>query len=223
MDIHRNRKHLMRHLRKGSMTINLPKDYAKGTKIGEYIDKYGVNYVLEDFFNNKDKKQSWTPTIDSNMYGKALEEFLKYGSFMHFPTKYIHTWIDIIMRNTAILLANTVLCGRGNYYPLDECKEFFYKYPKYRHWLFGQKNWEIYHSILKKLGLYDWMQLPDGTIGISDLGIKSLVDILYKYDDNTSDEDAFVMVNKCFNVTHIRGDLSSIFIEGGKSTLDKWK
>ena len=223
MNTHNNRHAIFRNITRNSMTMNLPRDYAKGTKIGEYIEKYNVSYVLNDFSDNNDKKQSWTPLIDANMYNKALEEFLKYGYFLHFPTKYIYSWIDIIMRNTAVLLANTVLYGRGNYKPVEEAKDFLMRYPKHRIALYFRDNWNIYHSILDKLGLYNWMKLADNTIGLSDLGIKALIDILSKYNDNTSTEDAFVMVNKCLNVVHMRGDLSSIFIEGGKKTLDKWK
>lgn len=74
--------------------------------------------------------------------------------------------------------------------------------------------------LLDMVGLYDWMQMPDGSDAWSDFGLRPLYEVLTEYDDNyTSPEQCLVLINKALDVTHQRGDMSSIFIEGGARTL----
>ena len=204
----------------GDMTSNIPYGYADDTKVREYIDKYNVNYVLNDFISSKTTMQPWIPVIDADMYSKALIEFIKYGTFIHFPTKYIYSWIGIIMKNTAILLADTILYGNGNYLPIEECEDFMSANNKE---YIKSGNWKDCYEALDNIGLFKWMRLPDKSIGLSDFGIKPIIDILCEYEDSISAEKAFTVVNKCLDISHRRGDLSSIFIEGGKEMLDKFK
>ena len=204
----------------GDMTSNIPYNYAKDTKIKQYIDKYNIKYIFNDYISSKSETQSWLPVINADMYSKALVEFIKYETFIHFPVKHIYSWIGIIMRNTAILLADTILYGNGNYLPIQECEDFISTYNKE---YVKSNSWNNCLNALDDIGLYRWMRLKDGSIGLSDFGIKPLIDLLQEYTDNTSAEATFVIINKCLNITHKRGDLSSIFIEGGKKTLDKFK
>lgn len=78
-------------------------------------------------------------------------------------------------------------------------------------------------SILRLLGMtgiYDWMQMPDGSDAWSDYGLRPLFEVIQKYDDRfTSPEETLVIINKALDVSHPRGDMASIFIEGGSKTL----
>ena len=77
-------------------------------------------------------------------------------------------------------------------------------------------------ELLDMSGIYDWMQLPDGSDAWSDFGLKPLFDLISEFDENNSTpEQTLVIINKCLDITHQRGDLSSMFIEGGKRTLSQ--
>ena len=73
--------------------------------------------------------------------------------------------------------------------------------------------------LLDMVGLYDWMQMPDGSDAWSDFGLRPLFEILSEYDDNKTPEETLVIINKALDITHQRGDMPSIFIEGGSRTL----
>ena len=76
--------------------------------------------------------------------------------------------------------------------------------------------------LLDRMGVFDWMRMPNGDTAWSDFGVKPLLDILSNYDDETTTpEQALVMINKCLDVTHQHGDIPSIFIEGGSSSLSQ--
>lgn len=82
----------------------------------------------------------------------------------------------------------------------------------------------IYHyedvfNFLDSTGLYDWMEMPDGSEAWSDYGLKPIFEILKEYNDNMSPEEILVLVNRTLDVYHMRGDLSSIFIQGGTKSL----
>jgi len=202
------------------MSLNLSYEEMKKEGIlSTYLTKYGVKYVLDCFFSKVSKHQTWTPLINPSSYGKALTEFVENGTFLHFPKEEVFKWIGIIFRNTTILLSNTALVGRTKDFPMDEIRETFETYGIDSN--FNSKDECL--ARLKVLGFYDWLRPCDGTDGASDFGIIPLLSILVEYNEYTSAEDAFVIVNRCLDVTHKRGDLSTVFIEGGRKTLDKWK
>ena len=76
-------------------------------------------------------------------------------------------------------------------------------------------------KFLDDIGFYDWMQMPDGSDAFSDFGISPLFKIFQEYDENASPERVLVLVNKALDVYHQRGDMSSIFITGGRSSLNR--
>ena len=45
--------------------------------------------------------------------------------------------------------------------------------------------------------------------------------IIREYDENLPPEKVLVLVNKALDIVHSRGDLSSIFITGGRSSLNR--
>lgn len=76
-------------------------------------------------------------------------------------------------------------------------------------------------TVLDDIGLYDWMKMPDGSYAWSDYGLSPIYELLNKYNDSLSPEEILVLINKILDVYHQRGDLSSIFIQGGRETLSK--
>ena len=72
---------------------------------------------------------------------------------------------------------------------------------------------------LDEIGLYDWMTMPDGSDAWSDYGLQPIYKLLTQYNDDYTPEKTLVLINKILDVYHQRGDLSSIFIQGGKSSL----
>lgn len=72
---------------------------------------------------------------------------------------------------------------------------------------------------LELTGIYNWMIMPDGSDAFSDFGIKPILKILSEYKEESTPEQTLVIINKCLDVYHQRGDLSSIFIRGGSKSL----
>lgn len=303
----------------------------------EYMDDYGVRYVLDTFLSGKYKTEPWGVLINPSMYAKALSEFQKFGTLDKFPTKYVYQWMGIIMKNTAMLRANTELAGHSQAMSYEELSDFLESYSdkkgkkyflegyndvyeqsnlnellqelesfylgsneqrivneltssiqesinevgggvhtygnlkgqgnlfmdqdevqaydkerkeqdeirkyesvvelthifnnhnaddrKYRYsYVFDTSDKQFYKSynlldFLDDIGLYDWMTMPDGTDAWSDYGIKPIEKIIGEYDSNDEPEKILVLVNRILDIYHQRGDLSSIFIEGGAKSL----
>lgn len=184
----------------------------------DYIYDYSPYYVLEEFWSTKNGTQNWGVLINPEMYQKALTEFTNYGKLMKFPSKYIYQWMGIIIKNSIILESNTALAGHHTYFPTDDFNDFIEKH-------FPEKLDSIdeidEYDFLEELGLYDWMKMPDGSDAWSDFGLQPIFKLLRQYNDNSTPEETLVLINKVLDVYHQRGDLSSIFIQGGANTLSK--
>ena len=63
------------------------------------------------------------------------------------------------------------------------------------------------------------MQMPDGSDAYSDFGIEPLMDVIDEYRADLAPEKVLVIVNKALDVYHQRGDMASIFIQGGSEAL----
>lgn len=217
-----------------------PKDTNKDIKMGNasirltesndwlpYYDAFEENStwnVLCDFIHDANGKQKWTPLIQPDMYKKALSEFVKFGKFIHFPTKYVYQWMGIILNNTAKLRANSELVGHVDYavFPIDELKEAIETYPNFFNEpieKFGTPNEDNCYDFMDYIGFYDWMSMPDGSDAWSDYGLPVLEKVICEYKEGMTPEETIVIINKALDVTHPRGDLSSIFIVGGRKTL----
>ena len=63
--------------------------------------------------------------------------------------------------------------------------------------------------------------MPDGSDAWSDFGLEPLMEIINEYNSDLSPEKVIVIVNKALDVYHQRGDMASIFVEGGTKALNK--
>ena len=102
--------------------------FDEGHPYYDYLNDYDARYAFNEFLSNPKGKQSWGVLINPDMYAKALREFTQYGKLTKFPTRYIYQWMGIIMKNTAILRANTDIAGHGSYFPYDEYASFLESY-----------------------------------------------------------------------------------------------
>ena len=181
----------------------------------EYINDYDEEYILGEFFNNPNGKQNWGVLINPEMYAKALREFTQYGKLIKFPEKYVYQWMGILMKNTAILRANTDLAGHSTYFPFDIVQDYAERIDGIE----LSDDFSECSEWLDEKGLYNWMVMPNGDFAISDYGIEPIEKIIAEYNKNLPAEKVLVLVNRILDVYHMRGDLSQIFIHGGSKTL----
>lgn len=183
----------------------------------DYLEEYDVYYVLDQFFENPKGKQNWGVLINPDMYAKALREFTQYGKLIKFPAKYVYQWMGIIMKNTAILETNSAIAGHREY-------SFPYEISEYANERFGveiEPNYKSCSDWLESQGLYDWMRMPDGHFAITDYGTGPLFKIIQEYNEDLPPEKVLVLVNRALDVYHMQGPISSIFIQGGPSSLTR--
>ena len=289
-----SKPNVSKDLKKGrnKMKLSNPKIKLESRKINEssyeespfyeYLEEYNESYVLNRFAETPHGKQDWGVLINPSMYEKALQEFTRYGHFQRFPTKYIYQWMGIIMKNTAILIANTNLAGHASGFNYEAVFDFIESYYGDRDafldgdekiWVeiseneimsfisddevkfpikeengihkdgqiqtaindINQDNYQYrieskdgrYYLVssmfdfLNDIGLYDWMVMPDGSEAWSDFGLEPLMEIINEYNSDLSPEKVIVIVNKALDVYHQRGDMASIFVEGGTEALSQ--
>jgi hypothetical protein len=193
-------------------------------KYWDYLsDEYSVMQILDMF---ESKKNPWLPLINPQMYKKALQEFTKYGQLIHFTKQYIYQWMGIIMKNTAILHNTTELCGHSQWFPTDDFVDYYFegdydKWDEYKESQGEDNDYYVAWDFLEERGFDDWNKLPDGSDALSDFGIEPLEQLIAQYDENMSPEEVLVLINKCLDIAHCRGDLASMFIQGGSSVLSQ--
>lgn len=216
-------------LQSGNLKINL-KESREDNPYIDYLEEYSP-YEIFEMFNAKEKP--WTNLVNPDSYQKALQEFTRFGELVHFPAAKIYQWFGIIMRNTAILRSLTSIAGHDEYTPIDEFLEVYfcneYGEVDYNKWnsykeelgLDEDDDYEAMTEFLDNMNFFEWFQLPDESSPWSDFGIKPLEKIISEYNESLSPEKVLVLLNKALDVVHCRGDLSSIFIQGGRQTLSR--
>lgn len=195
----------------------------------DYLSDYSPYTVFEMVMS---KKNLWKPLIKPSMYQQALSEFVKYGKLTRFPVKYIYQWMGIIMKNTAILHSTTEIAGHSEYLPFEDFYDYFFNDEDLdqngvswsdflaEHNLNDSDKYEAMTEYLDEVGFYDNLVLPDGSDAWSDFGIEPIEKLIATYNDDLPPENVLVLINKILDITHHRGDLSSMFIDGGAKTLN---
>lgn len=185
------------------------------------------DYNAETIFTMFDEKENpWLPLINPQMYQKALQEFTKYGKLIHFPTQHIYQWMGIIMKNTAILHTTTEICGHSRWFPTDEFVDHYFMgdydvWEEYKEKMGEDSDYYVAWEFLDEKGFDDWNKLPDGSDALSDFGIEPLEELIAQYDESMKPENVLVLINKCLDIAHCRGDLASMFIQGGSKVLSQ--
>lgn len=202
---------------------SLTEDYDIDHPYYDKLSEYDASYV---FSTIQYGDNIWSPLINPMMYEKALSEFVKFGYISKFPEKYIYQWIGIIMKNTATLRACTEIAGHDMYVPIEALVDVFFegdeeKFENYKTENNLSDDDDAYDMFCDENGIYDKLKLPDGSDAWSDYGIGPLEELINQYNRNMKSEEVLVLINKILDVTHQRGDLASIFIEGGSKSLTK--
>lgn len=198
--------------------------YSQGTKsFDDFLSEYDEFGVFSMFQSNE---KPFTNLINPTMYKKALSEFVKFGKFINFPTKYIYQWMGIIMTNTSIIGSITNIAGHSSFLPIDSFIDFYFnndedEWQEYKNQIEEDSDYEAMCTFLDEKGFWNWAVLPDGSDAYSDYGLEPLYEICQEYDENKSPEEIIVLVNKALDITHCRGDLASAFIIGGAKTLSQ--
>lgn len=289
------------------------------------FDLYCRNYqpanAIEDWYSGK--PQPWAPLINPHTYQKALEEYTRYGQFVRFPEDLPYKMLSTIMRNAAILEANTLwrvvpdnsklfkeaqksllpflkedgytiyerdcrgvkVPSIGRLMSFDSVLDVFKEKISTDHWGIEQivDYWEVsglkisfsefisslsasfvkqmpsladlINSILKfgtyiyridvldnglfvdgsskeTMSVYSYLLTkgfftflkrgaPQGSgLYFSAEGLHQLKPILDAYKPSMSPEEVLVLVNRALDVTHDRGSLAEVFIQGGAESLD---
>ena len=305
--------------------LSLLKEASKQEGVSIF-DKYCQNYtpqkVLMDWVHGK--PQQWAPLINAHTYQKALEEFTRYGEFVRFPDELPYKMLAAIMRNAAILRANTfwrIPCdnntllelaqecllpflnkGGNDYiiykrpinkqyvvsigkcidmeffmeifrnsisqdpYGLEEMTDywemsglnisfgqfmsmltprFVEQMPALRNLIFDivKNNTYTYHidfvdnymvnrrsketqsvyNFLTTHGFFESLKRgapQQSGLYFSAAGLANLKEILDQYKPSMTPEEVLVLVNRALDVTHDRGSLAEVFIQGGAEALD---
>ena len=194
----------------------------------EYMNKYNIWWVLDyiEFGSN-----IWNPRINPNTYEKILADYTKYGYVNEYAKKHIEKWVDIILKNSAIFETCQNLHCMYDYVPLEEVYDFYYGDTSislseyidnlYENKIISNKNdtYSVLEYILNEYNVYEKIKLPDGSDSCSDMqGYEALME---EFDECETYEDYLVQINKVLDVWHHRGDLSSMFIIGGRDSLTK--
>ena len=192
---------------------NLNESWTDSYDLYDIYENYQPYNVLMEFENGE--KNIWFPLIKPSEYKQALLEFMKMGELVRFPKDKVFKWLEIIMKNTCIIDAITSLAGHTAWFPYDDCRNVYDELED------AETDFYIFSDFLDNRGFYDWCKLPDGSDAWSDYGLQPLWNILDEYQENMTAEQVLVLVNRCLDVTHQRGDLPSAFIEDGSSSLTK--
>ena len=172
--------------------------------------------------------------ISDKQYHIALKEFMKYGKFIdRFPVKYIYEWKDLISDNIIKLGVLTEICGHSVDFPFDCFEDVFDYDGKFTDWKqkkYEETDEEDYLKKYKFYVCYEYMNevfnlddlLPkfsNGQDTISDYGLEPLEKLMKEMSEQDTPEEIIVTLNKIMDVSHQRGDLAELFIEGGSKTL----
>jgi hypothetical protein len=178
---------------------------------------YDCTSILEEFLNDKKrgiKVKQWN-LIPAEQYQNLLRRYMTSPEMARIPYEVVLRWFkDIIVPNAFAINNITMLAGHSSYFPFDDV-----------YYVFGiddgENDYNAASELLEKEGFYDWCKLPDGSDGWSDYGLEPLMKIVMEYRANMSAEDILILINRCLDVAHQRGDLASAFIQGGSAACSK--
>lgn len=200
-------------LRKGKTRLR-PEDLTRESKINEMVSEEASEKfhemiddfnqkIVDDWMKNKDKvgvTQPWE-VINASRLRKVWNDRARFGFIR--DEKAVHNFADVIVENTVKLIVNTALMGHMEYAWLEDILDQT-----------GIKEDDLD-------GFENYAVDEQGNWRISDYALDKLSSISMGILDSKSSEDLLLMVDAALNVVHLRSDLSSWFVGGGKKTLDQ--
>ena len=180
------------------------------------MEDYDLNdYKLLDEFRrdrqNGIKVKKWN-LIPAQQYHTLLKRYMASPEMARIPYNVVNDWfISIIIPNACDIEFITNFAGHSSYFDAESVCDIFGV---------DVHDYSDGSKYLDSIGFYDWCVLPDGSDGWSDYGIPQLFDVIKDYSPNLSAEEILILINRCLDVVHQRGDLASAFIEGGRRSCD---
>jgi hypothetical protein len=154
--------------------------------------------MVDEYRSGKYKSQPWK-VVPANRLVKVWKDFSASGIVKDERT--VDNIVEMFTENVFRLHYNNVLSGHEQISPLSEFGDEF------------EDEGELEPFI-------DWaIELPTGGFRISDYGIGKLFDNLALTIETNDYNEKIVYLDMFLNVVHQRSDLSSWFVEGGRSTL----
>lgn len=181
--------------------------------IYDIYEDYQIYDLLSEF--EEDKRNGITVKqwnlIPAQQYHTLLKRYMASPEMARIPYNVVYNWFMTVVKNAVSIEYITQLAGHTQFFPVDDVMDYF-----------GEElnGYEDGSEYLESIGFYDWCKLPDGTDAWSDYGLKPLFEIINEYKPNASAEEILILINRCLDVVHWRGDLSSAFIQGGKKSCD---
>lgn len=190
----------------------------------DYYEEYDeVFYEILNQMMTGDKTPIVLRKIKPQMYQQALNEFIKYGAIIRYPTKYIYNWKDIVIRNTIFLDVNTMFYGHTSGFDVDRFNDFVLNADETGE---SVSDWSEAWEYMEKMGYDDNLEffMPKFSNGhdlISDYGLEPLRKVVEQLMETQDPNQILVLINKALDISHQRSDLSELFIEGGEHVLDR--
>ena len=184
-------------------------------------EEYNIYELLQEFFEDKNNgitEKQWK-LIPKEPYWNALRGYMQYGEAFRTPDYLIDDWLQTIYHNIITLTYMTELAGHSSSFPYDDLMDFFFYDNEDEAPTSG--DYEGWSELLDNEGFYDWCKLPDGSDGWSDYGLEPLWKIITSVKDDSTKGEKLITINRCLDVAHCRGDLASMFIEGGSKTCSE--
>jgi hypothetical protein len=161
--------------------------------------------ILREYYRKGGGKQMSWQVVPFPRLRKIWNDYIKYG-VVH-DTAGLDMIIDIFLTNIVKISAVNVLSGHANTMGrgASEIAEENDLPP------IDERNYDFYFTFLNtKYG-----------VPISDYGIDSLFALAEEILNTERYEDKLIIVDQMLNVVHQRGDLASLFVEGGTEKLEE--
>lgn len=152
----------------------------------------------------KEGEYQYFSVIKAHKIKKVWQEFADTSQV--YDTKAIDHMEDIMLRNTVKLRINTIISGHT---PTNG-----------EQWASDKLGREVTEEDTDKYWEYCFNP-KQGQYNISDYGLDKLEALLIELMVTTSYEEKLVYIDRMLNVIHMRSDLASYFIEGGRYTLNE--
>lgn len=161
-----------------------------------------IETVIQEFQSKKYKSQPW-PLVKYSTVKRVWSDFMKNG-FVR-DEDLVEDIASSFIQSYLKLSVNTFLLGHTSSDPSEEFEER------------GMSEDDVEE-------FYDWTDIIDKngyiTYRLSDYALDKLHPIIVKIINANTAEEKLLKCDQLLNVIHMRSDLSSWFVEGGKRSLD---
>ena len=165
-------------------------------------------------YEKGNKKQKWNliePNLLRNLFLRPI--------LRNVDEKQIDKIVEILKENIVRLYVNTIMSGHSIEKPNDFLENnFYYKFKqepeqKEDELEFTEEEFDEFTDdyYFKK----DW-----GQWAISDYAMEPLLKLMKDLMIEKSYENMLPIISKILNITHMRGDIASLFVKGGSESLD---